>query len=78
MIEQIAAASHQQSTATDEVNRNMNEIARIIDRSTGGAQDSAKACAGLAQLAAEMQDLVSQFRLESTFGGAGGLRLSPR
>jgi methyl-accepting chemotaxis protein len=63
MIEQIATASHQQSSATEEVNRNLNEIAQLIERSTGGAQDSAKACADLALLASEMQDLVARFRL---------------
>jgi methyl-accepting chemotaxis protein len=64
MISQIAAASHQQSAATDEVNRSLNEIARVIDLSTTGTQHSAEACAELARLAAEMQQLVSQFQLE--------------
>jgi methyl-accepting chemotaxis protein len=63
MISQIAAASHQQSAATDEVNRNLNETTQIIDLSTAGMQDSAKACATLSQLASEMLESVSQFRL---------------
>jgi methyl-accepting chemotaxis protein len=63
MISQIATASIQQSAATEEVNRTMAEIARVIDLSTNGTQDSARACADLSHLAVELQDLVSQFRL---------------
>jgi methyl-accepting chemotaxis protein len=64
MIGQIALASHQQSAATDEVNKTMNEIAHIIDLSTSGTQDSANACAALSRLASEMVGSISQFRLE--------------
>jgi len=64
MVSQIATASHQQSAATEEVNRSLAEIAHIIDLSTAGTQDSAKACAELSKLAAEMQSLVARFRLE--------------
>jgi CHASE3 domain sensor protein len=63
MISQIATASQQQSAATDEVNRTLNEIAQTIDRSTAGTQDSAKACAELSRLGADLQESVSQFRL---------------
>ncbi|MGA2886659.1 MAG: HAMP domain-containing methyl-accepting chemotaxis protein [Terracidiphilus sp.] len=64
MISQIATASTQQSAATEEVNRTMAEIARVIELSTSGTQDSAMACADLSRLAVELQNLVSQFRLE--------------
>jgi methyl-accepting chemotaxis protein len=63
MISQIATASHQQSAATDEVNRNLNETTRIIELSTTGMQDSATACAALSKLASEMLGSISQFRL---------------
>lgn len=65
MITQIATAATQQSAATDEVNHNMAEIAHLIDMSTDGTQDSAKASAELSRLAVELQNLVGQFRLES-------------
>jgi methyl-accepting chemotaxis protein len=64
MVNQIATASHQQSAATDEVNRTLNEVAHIIDLSTSGTQDSAKAAAALSQMAADLQGCISQFRLE--------------
>jgi methyl-accepting chemotaxis protein len=63
MISQIATASHQQAAATDEVNRTLNEIAHIIDLSTAGMQDSAKACDGLSKLAVDLQGSIAQFRL---------------
>lgn len=63
MIGQIATASHGQASATDEVTRNLNEIAHTIEISTAGTQDSAKASSELSQLAVELQQLVSQFRL---------------
>jgi methyl-accepting chemotaxis protein len=63
MISQIATASHQQSAATDEVNRNLSETTQIIELSTAGMQDSAKACATLSQLSSEMLESISQFRL---------------
>jgi methyl-accepting chemotaxis protein len=66
MISQIATASHQQSAATDEVNRNLSETTQVIELSTAGMHDSAKACATLSQLASEMLESVSQFRLART------------
>jgi len=64
MIGQIATASHEQSLATEEVNRTLNEISKVIDLSTSGTQDSARACAELSRLAADLQVAVSQFHLE--------------
>jgi methyl-accepting chemotaxis protein len=64
MISQIATASLEQSAATDEVNRTLNEIAQVIDHSTAGTQDSAKASAELSRLAGDLQAHVTEFRLE--------------
>jgi methyl-accepting chemotaxis protein len=65
MVNQIAAASHQQSAATDEVNRNLSEIARVIQMSSAGTEDTAKASAELSRLASELQGLVSRFHLSA-------------
>jgi methyl-accepting chemotaxis protein len=62
MIGQITTASHEQSAATDEVNRNLHETARVIDQSTAGTQDSARACAELSKLAEQLQHALSQFQ----------------
>jgi methyl-accepting chemotaxis protein len=78
MIGQIATASHEQSAATDEVNRTMNQIAQVIDQSTTGTQDSAKACAELSLLASHLQDAVSQFQLDRGGSRSNSDRTPPR
>src|SRR5262249_21374669 len=44
MITHIATAATQQSSATEEINANVNEIATITREAAQGAQQSAKAC----------------------------------
>jgi methyl-accepting chemotaxis protein len=68
MISRIATAATEQSAATEEVNRSMTEISRMVELTSAGTLDSAKACAELSRLAAQMQELVSQFRLERSTG----------
>jgi methyl-accepting chemotaxis protein len=76
MISQIAAAANEQSAATEEVNRSMSEISRSVEMTTTGTHESAKACSELSELAAQLQGVVSEFRLkepgrESTSRAAG-------
>lgn len=68
MITHIAAASTQQSGATEEVNANIEQISRITMDAASGAQQSARACQELSNLALDLQNLVSQFKL-SLHGG---------
>ena len=70
MIDQIATASHEQSAATEDVNRTLAEIARLVDLTTAGTQDSARASSELSRLAVELQQLVSRFRLGQQKQGA--------
>lgn len=69
MITHIAAASTQQSGATEEVNANIEQISRITMDAASGAQQSARACQELSNLALDLQNLVSQFKL-SHHGGS--------
>jgi methyl-accepting chemotaxis protein len=66
MITQIATAATEQSSATEEINRSMTEIAKLVRESTAGVQQSAQACQGLSGLALDMQKLVSTFKVESS------------
>ena len=66
MITQIATAATEQSSATEEVNKNINDIASITREAALGSQQSAKACEDLTQLAGELQDVVSKFKLEDS------------
>jgi methyl-accepting chemotaxis protein len=65
MITHIATAATQQSSATEQVNGNMDQIARLVKESAVGAQQSAKACQDLSNLALDLQNMVSRFQLGS-------------
>jgi methyl-accepting chemotaxis protein len=79
MVNQIAAAATQQSSATDEVNTNISEIARISLDTSSGARQSARACEALSELALDLNQLISKFRVgeeQEEDDGAPGLRES--
>jgi methyl-accepting chemotaxis protein len=66
MITQIATAAAEQTSTTEEINSNINEIARITYQSATGAQESAKACEHLSQLAFDLQLLIGKFKVNNT------------
>lgn len=65
MITRIAAAATEQSAATEEVNANVEQIARITAETAEGAQQSAKACRDLSSLALDLKNIIKQFKLSS-------------
>jgi methyl-accepting chemotaxis protein len=64
MITQIATAATQQSRTTEEINSSINEIAKISQGFASGAEQSAKGCEGLSNLALNLQSLVAKFKLD--------------
>jgi len=66
MITHIATAATEQSSASEEINNNITQIAKLVKESADGAQQSAKACQDLSELALDLQKMVSRFRLESS------------
>ena len=64
MITHIATAATEQSSATEQVNNNMDQITRLVKESAVGAQQSAKACQDLSGLALDLQKMVSEFKVE--------------
>src|SRR5215471_8755116 len=64
MITHIATAATEQSSATEQVNNNMDQIARLVKESAVGAQQAAKACQDLSGLALDLQKMVGEFKLE--------------
>ncbi len=64
MIAHIATAATEQSSATEQVNQNVELIARLVNESAIGAGQSAKACQDLSGLALDLQKMVSSFKLE--------------
>jgi methyl-accepting chemotaxis protein len=63
MIAEIAAAATEQSSATDQVNGNVEQITRLVKESAIGAQQSATACHDLSGLALDLQTMVGKFKL---------------
>jgi methyl-accepting chemotaxis protein len=69
MVTQIATAAHEQTSVTEEVNRNLEQIAKVTAETATGAQESAKACQGLSNLAFDLQNVVGQFKTGQTAEG---------
>jgi methyl-accepting chemotaxis protein len=65
MITHIATAATQQSSASEEVNANMERIAKLVKESADGAQQSAKACQDLSGLALDLQKTVGNFQIKN-------------
>jgi methyl-accepting chemotaxis protein len=70
MIAQIATTAHEQAAATDQINESVGEIAKITEQAVAGAQQSAKACEDLSNLALDLRTLVSRFQVENDASGS--------
>jgi len=74
MVTQIATAATQQAAATQEIDNNVDQIARIAASTESGAQQTAGALQDLAALALNLRQLVGQFRLSDGTEGTGRSR----
>ncbi len=63
MNTQVASAAEEQSAVTEEIHRNVVAISQVSTETADGARQSATASQQLARLAAELQELVSQFKM---------------
>jgi methyl-accepting chemotaxis protein len=63
MVTQIATATSQQTSTTDQIKANVTQIAKISSESAAGTQQSARACEDLSNLALDLQALVSKFNV---------------
>lgn len=59
----IASAATEQEAVTEEINKNINQISQVSENSSNSAQQINNATSDLAQLASELQNMVSQFKL---------------
>jgi len=64
MITEIATAATEQSSTTEQVNGNVEQIAKLGKESAIGAQQSATACHDLSGLALDLQTMVGKFTLQ--------------
>jgi methyl-accepting chemotaxis protein len=68
MVTQIASASTEQSYSTQSVNENVNEIARIIERTAESSRKSVEACERLSKLASGLAGLMGEFKFSADGG----------
>jgi methyl-accepting chemotaxis protein len=66
--ERIAAATHEQSTVTEEVSSNMEAVATIARQTAGSASAATRSTDDLAQLAQEMSRSLGRFKLRQDHG----------
>jgi len=60
---QIASATEEQSAVVEEINRNITAIKSVADEAASSTRQTSEASDKLAQLAAQLQQLVSHFRV---------------
>lgn len=63
MINQVAAASEEQSSAAEEISKNIEMINNVTQESAQGVQQVARASEDLSRLTVNLQELVSRFKL---------------
>ena len=66
MVNQIAAATTEQSSAVAEVNTTIDRITSISNETAAASEDAAKSCDSLSQLATGLRKLVGQFTLSDS------------
>lgn len=60
---QIASACSEQSSVTEELGRNVENINQSSSEVAEGAKQTAQACHSLSELAVGLQDVVAKFRI---------------
>jgi len=76
IITQVAAASEEQSSAAEQISKNIEAISNVTHESASGTQQIARAAEDLNRLTDNLQNLVSQFKIDSYSNG--GMRESKR
>ncbi|MBA4252231.1 MAG: hypothetical protein C0442_10990 [Chlorobiaceae bacterium] len=66
VVNQVAAASEQQSSAAEEIGKNIDAINTVTHETASGIQQIAKAAEDLNRLTVNLQDLVSKFKIEKS------------
>jgi methyl-accepting chemotaxis protein len=62
-VNQIATAAEEQTATTGEITSNIHEITQVVQATSRGAAETASASSDLSRESAQLQRLVSRFRL---------------
>ncbi|MFH1194384.1 MAG: methyl-accepting chemotaxis protein [bacterium] len=66
IVMQVAAASEQQSAASEEISKNIEAISNVTNESSSGIQQIARAIEDLNKLTVDLQESISRFKLSNT------------
>jgi methyl-accepting chemotaxis protein len=69
MVNQIAAASEEQSSASEQISKNVEAISAVTNQTASGTQQIARAAEDLNQLTENLTQLISKFHLSNEPGG---------
>lgn len=64
-IDQVAAASEEESSAAEQISKNIESISAVTHQSASGTQQIARAAEDLNRLTERLQNLVSQFKIDA-------------
>jgi len=65
MVDQVAAASEEQSATAEQISKNIESISSVTQQSAAGTQQIARAAEDLNQLTNDLQVLIEKFRLDN-------------
>jgi methyl-accepting chemotaxis protein len=71
VITQVAAASEEQSTASEMISNNIEAISNVTHESAGGIQQIARAAEDLNRFTVNLQELISRFHIDKSQNGSG-------
>lgn len=64
LITQVAAASEEQSSAAEQISKNIEGISNVTNESAAGVQEIARASEDLSRLTINLQELISKFKID--------------
>ncbi|MBA4406870.1 hypothetical protein C0389_06310 [bacterium] len=66
LVTQVAAASEEQSSAAEQISKNIEGISNVTNESAAGVQEIARASEDLSRLTINLQDLISKFKIDGS------------
>lgn len=64
LVTQVAAASEEQSSAAEQISKNIEGISNVTNESAAGVQEIARASEDLSRLTINLQELISKFKID--------------
>lgn len=70
LVQEIAAASAEQNSGADQINKAVQELDKVIQQNAGSSEEMASTSEELSSQAVQMQDTISFFKIDGSSGGA--------